>query len=76
VRITDPEGGVTSYTYGPFSELRTVTDPDSAVTTFERDAFGRFRKHVDPNLTDQPFNWSYRPKSWKKIGATSDERHY
>jgi len=27
------------------------------------------------NLTDQPFNWSYRPASWKKIGATSDERY-
>lgn len=27
------------------------------------------------NLKDQPFRWSYRPKSWRKIGATSDERH-
>lgn len=25
--------------------------------------------------TDQPFRWSYRPKSWGNTGATSGERH-
>ncbi|WP_207217691.1 MULTISPECIES: FG-GAP-like repeat-containing protein [Sorangium] len=49
VRIVDPEGGVTSYAYGPFGGLWTVTDPGDAKTTTERDAYGRVRRHIDPD---------------------------
>ena len=49
VRIIDPEGGETSYTYGPFGGLWTVMDPGGAVTTTERDAYGRVRHYSDPD---------------------------
>jgi len=49
VKIIDPEGGETSYTYGPFGGLWTVTDPGGAVTTTERDDYGRVRLYSDPD---------------------------
>jgi RHS repeat-associated protein len=49
VKVTDPNDGVTAYTYGPFGALWTVTDPGKAVTTTVRDAYGRVRTAIDPD---------------------------
>ncbi|MBS6330450.1 hypothetical protein KJZ14_03605 [Cutibacterium avidum] len=41
ITVTDPAGGVTSYSYTPDFQVATVTDPTGEIARYEYDAMGR-----------------------------------
>jgi YD repeat-containing protein len=53
--VTDPEGGLTNYTYDTKGNLTSMVDASGNKTTFEYDQFGQLVKSVNPkgNATSQ-----------------------
>ncbi len=58
ISMTDPDGGVTTYTYDALNRLISLTDPKGGVTTFTYDALGRRTSITYPNGTKAIYTYS------------------
>ena len=56
--MTDPDGGVTTYTHDALNRLISLTDPTGGVTTFTYDALGRRTSITYPNGTKAIYTYS------------------
>ena len=54
-RTTDPEGGVTGYSYDGEGKLTGITYPDGSGEMFVHDERGRLIIHIDREGTDCPW---------------------
>lgn len=55
-KISDPDGGTSSFRFNGFGEVREETDGNEQMTTFERDALGRVTARHDKDGTTR-FTW-------------------
>jgi len=56
--MTDPDGGVTTYTHDALNRLISLTDPTGGVTTFTYDALDRRTSITYPNGTKAIYTYS------------------